>query len=258
MGSSCGSPLTPRRASAPRRRRPRRARRGPPRRPGPAGYPLRASIPTSRRVAVARSTPRRERSFLRTRVAGRLAPRRPGRARRARSRAASSSTPLRRSSWARARRARPSAALPALHPGPGERLVVDEADLGEAVEQPLGELVRARRAWPACRAAPGGCGPDRSAVEQDLAGHRLGVGVGTLRHRVRRCADASAGAPPVQAATPTATSPCQPTPRWLARCVLSTPMGFVSQSRLRGLSRALAQPLSRPRRALVPRARLRA
>src|SRR3954447_20134575 len=34
-----------------------------------------------------------------------------------------------------------AAALPALDPGPGERLVVDQPDLAEPVEQPLGQLV---------------------------------------------------------------------------------------------------------------------
>src|SRR4029078_11527362 len=77
-------------------------------------------------------------------------------------------------------------ALPALHPGPGEGLVVDEADLGEAVEEPLREVgghVAPGELVAQLLAAPGLAG---QRIEQDLASHRLRVGVGTLRHPVRR------------------------------------------------------------------------
>ena len=108
----------------------------------------------------------------------------------------------------------PAAALPALHPGPREGLVVDQPDLGEPVEQPLGELgghVALGQLVAQLLAAAGLAG---QGVEQDRARHRL-----RRRRRARRppgrvAATGVHGSPPVQAATPAATSPCQPTPGW--------------------------------------------
>ena len=58
----------------------------------------------------------------------------------------------------------PGAGRPAgRDPGPGERLVVDQPDLLEPVEEPGGDVVRARSWRPACRRAPCGCAPGRSA-----------------------------------------------------------------------------------------------
>lgn len=67
------------------------------------------------------------------------------------------------------------AALPGVDPGAGEGRVVDEPDLGEAVEQPVGDLGRDV----ALGERPGQLGPAARPVgepaQQDLPGDVLGV-----------------------------------------------------------------------------------
>ncbi len=149
---------------------------------------MRASSPASRRVATWRSSPRIERSFLSTSARAAVRSSASSICSSA-SATASSPTPLRRSSCLSAMRRQPPAAMAALDPLPGIGGVVDQADLGEPVEQlagqvvryaPLGELVGELLA----RARLPGQG-----VEQDLASHGLRIGL-HLRRRGLLAGDA--------------------------------------------------------------------
>ena len=73
-----------------------------------------------------------------------------------------------------------------LDPGPGERLVVDQADLGEPVEQALGQLARHVLLRQLVGQLLAGARLTGQGVEQDLARHRLRIGVRSLRHLVGR------------------------------------------------------------------------
>ena len=94
--------------------------------------------------------------------------------------------PCLRSSWARARRARPLSDCLRADEHLGVRLVVDEADLGHAVEHPRRHLVVA----PALAQLPlelGAAARGHAQLSQhDRTGDRLGVGVGDGRLGVLR------------------------------------------------------------------------
>ena len=75
----------------------------------------------------------------------------------------------------------PLAGLARLDPGAGERRVVDEADLLEPVEQPLPHLLGHALAGQLGGELGAAAGLAGELVEQDLAGHRLVVGLGTER-----------------------------------------------------------------------------
>ena len=155
-------------------------------------------MPTSRRVAFCWSSPRTERSFLRTSSprGGSLVVRVDLVERVARDLVVDALAPQLVGQRAPCQ---PLAGLARLDPRLGEGLVVDQADLLEPVEQALGQLAghvllgqlvgellaRAR--------LPG------QGVEQDLARDRLRIGIGSLRHRVgrrRRCGPAPVRGPP--------------------------------------------------------------
>ena len=72
----------------------------------------------------------------------------------------------------------PATGLALGHPLSGEGGVVDQADLLEPVEQPGGDVVRHVAAGQLVGQLRTRAGPPGQLVEQDLAGHRLRVGVG--------------------------------------------------------------------------------
>ena len=149
---------------------------------------MRASIPTSRRVASLVVDPGERSGSLRRTSSRAAASSSAGSISSSASRAVSSSMPLRRSSWASARRARPlppAGRLALAHPGPGEgarRRPARPPRTGRAA----GWRSRPGRPWrPACRCSSlRRAGPAGQLVEQDLAGDRLGVGLGAERLRV--------------------------------------------------------------------------
>ena len=155
----------------------------------PGGYPLRASIPTSRRNTASGVPPRSVRSFRSTRARavaasvsdqGRRAPRRPPR----------SSTPLRRSSTARARRARPLPWCRLVTQAAGEGPVVDDADLAVALQHLGGHLVGDSALTQGGGQLRPRAGSHREQAQADLPGPlgRVGrgpVGLATRRRAVR-------------------------------------------------------------------------
>ena len=138
-------------------------------------------MPTNRRVAVVVDPDGRLRGFLADQGRGRPPPSSAGSISSSACGRPRQATPLRRSSWAIARRAR---SRPACRPAiqAGERLVVDQPDLLEPVGESgrhlgrdiLGRQLVAPELLPAAR-------PAGELVEQDRAGHRLGVRVGPGR-----------------------------------------------------------------------------
>ncbi len=205
---------------------------------------MRASIPTRRRVAVVSSTRLSDRSFLRTSA----------RAAASSSAGSTSSSDLAGDLVVDALAAqllgqRPPgqtlARLAGLHPGPGERLVVDQPDLLEPVEEPGGDVARAPLLGQLVAELLAAAGLAGQLVEQDLAGHRLRVGLGHLGRRVlgavvSRLASLAPqppgrGARRVHASTPAETSPSQSGARPVLVKRHVTPLGGVV-SRLASLA----------------------
>ena len=138
---------------------------------------MRASIPTRRRTALSRSRERTERSLashqhpsgldlvlvvdLVEDLAGDLVV-----------------DPLAAQLLGQRAAGQPATGLALRHPLAGEGGVVDQADLLEPVEQPGGDVVRHVAAGQLVGQLRAGAGPPGQLVEQDLAGHRLRVGVG--------------------------------------------------------------------------------
>ena len=133
------------------------------------------------------------------------------------------------------------AGLTAGDPGPGERLVVDQPDLLEPVEQPGGDVIRDVAGGELVAQLLAAARLAGELVEQDLAGDRLGVGLGDLRHRVgrRRTVGRAPGRPLPRRASPGRLPPARRT----TRCGLTR--GGVRRSRRGGRGRT-ARPRVHP------------